>query len=305
MRLFKRKHSDPLQELAEVIGDDAVPAFPASTATILRQLRDLDIGIDQIAQSLQYDPGLVVRVLKTVNSAAFGLSVRIADIGHAVHLMGRSQLESIVLALTVKQVLPEQAVQGFDAPRYWQTAARRAALARTLADQLHPGTQADCFTSGLLQDMAVPVLASKKAEYGEVLCEWHAQSGSDLAQLERSSFGWDHAQLGALMGESWELPAPLIANIRSHHPGGEANETEPAAQLVGLLRERANESDQELLIEAARGFGPRPGLDALRDRPFRRAGARPGQRPLLILGSGESKDRRSGPTAAGRHVNAR
>ena len=258
MKLFKRKHADPLKELAEVVGDDAVPAFPASTTTILRQLRDLDIGVDEIAESLQYDPGLVVRVLKTVNSAAFGLSVRIADIGHAVHLMGRSQLESIVLALTVKQVLPEQAVQGFDAARYWQTAARRAALARTLADQLHPATQADCFTSGLLQDMAVPVLACRKDEYGQLLCEWHAHSGSNLAHLERDSFGWDHGQLGALMGESWALPEPLIATIRAHHPGGSELETEPAVQLVGLLREHADDSDQDLLIEEARNFGLDP-----------------------------------------------
>lgn len=251
MRLFQRKR-DPLKELASVVGDDGVPALPTTTTTILRQLRDPDVDADQIAQSLQFDPGLVVRVLKTVNSAAFGLSVKIADIGHAVNMMGRSQLESIVLALTVRQVLPGEAVAGFVAGRYWRTAARRAALARTLADQLHPSTQADCFTSGLLQDMAVPVLASRRDDYGPVLSEWHARPGSNLAQLERSAFGWDHGALGALMGELWDLPSPLVATIRSHHPTGAGDGVQPALVLVGLLRETGTRADEEALIEEAR-----------------------------------------------------
>jgi len=259
MKLFKRRHADPLQELAEVVGADAVPSFPAATTRILRQLRDLDVGVDRIAESLQYDPGLVVRVLQTVNSAAFGLSVRIADITHAIHMMGRSQLESIVLALAVKQALPAEPATGFDAPRYWRAAARRAALARALADRLHPATQADCFTSGLLQDMAVPVLAAHKQGYGDLLSEWHAQPQTTLAHLECDAFGWDHGQLGALMGESWSLPEPLVRTIRLHHAGPDAEEAEPAVQLVGKLRENpCGGLDEEELIEVARA---RHGLD--------------------------------------------
>jgi len=39
--------------------------------------------------------------------------------------------------------------------------AQRASLARALSIRLHPTTQAESFTAGLLQDMGVLVLASQ------------------------------------------------------------------------------------------------------------------------------------------------
>ena len=59
-----------------------------------------------VAYQLEGDPGLNVKVLKTVNSAAFGLSTRVSNLHHAVTLLGRSRLETIVLPQAVNNILP-------------------------------------------------------------------------------------------------------------------------------------------------------------------------------------------------------
>ncbi|MAG56718.1 MAG: hypothetical protein CMJ83_10545 [Planctomycetes bacterium] len=124
-------------------------------------------------------------------------------------------------------------------------------MARLLASRLHPATEEQSFTSALLQDMAVPVLASVKGEaYGSVLEAWHAQGDAALEHLEHEAFQWDHAEIGSMMATLWELPTPLVGGIGGHHDADE-DDAEPAVQLVGHLREAETEAGLERLASDA------------------------------------------------------
>jgi len=252
MGLLRKKED---KELRAVVRGAETPHFPAVTLRILKELRDPDVCFERVAECLQWDAGLVVRVLRTVNSAAYGVSRRIDDVRHAIGFMGRSQLEQIVLAIAVKDSLPSAPARGFRAERFWRAAAFRAALARAFADELHPARNAEAFTTGLLQDVAVPVLAhARPDDYGDVLEAWHGGEPGGLEELERGTFGWSHDRVGALLGRSWELPEPLVAGIELHHADERTDrEVLPAVRLVARLRETEDEHGLEALIEHARG----------------------------------------------------
>jgi HD-like signal output (HDOD) protein len=242
------------RELKRIVRGCELPRFKQVTLSILERLRDPEIDFAKVAESLQWDPGLVVQLLRTVNSAAYGVSSRIEDVRHAISFMGRSQLEQLVLAIAIKDSLPSAPAPGFEAERFWRAAAFRAALARAFAQKLHPARNAEAFTAGLLQDIAVPVLAHARPEqYGEVLAAWHGGQAGSLAELERETFGWCHAQVGGLLGQAWELPESLIAAIELHHsPGSSDREVLPATRLVAGLRELREGGGCEALIEQAR-----------------------------------------------------
>ena len=129
LRLLKKKQS-PQDALRAIIGDYELPTFPATVMEVLRAIRDPEIELEIVAARVEADPGLVVRVLKTVNSAAFGLAREVDTVGHALAMMGRGRLESLVLGLAVKDALPTPTAIGFERSRFWSTAARRATLAR-------------------------------------------------------------------------------------------------------------------------------------------------------------------------------
>ena len=46
----------------------------------------------EIAERIMTDPGLTVRVLRTANSAAFGLRQQATNLQYAANLLGRSRL---------------------------------------------------------------------------------------------------------------------------------------------------------------------------------------------------------------------
>ncbi len=205
-----------------------------------------------ITELIKVDPGMNVRVLGTVNSAAFGLASKVSNIQHAVTLLGRSRLEAIVLSLAVRDSLPRAKASCFDTAEFWKTSARRASLARLLAHKLHPVTETESFTAGLLQDMAMPVLADiKKEEYCSILREYYESRAICIEELERKAFGFDHQILGGLMAEEWGLPEYLVHSIASHHGGSDEKGVDPAIYLVSLLREHDNPEGNELLLRVA------------------------------------------------------
>lgn len=248
--LFKRKRVDPRDELCAVLGGSELPSFPAVITAALEKVRDVDASVASIADVIVADPGLSVRVLGTVNSAAFALRHQVKSIHHAVSLMGRGQLESLLISMAMREALPREAAPGFQAKRFWTTAARRATTGRALAELIDPASRSESFTACLLQDLAVPILAQRKRpEYGAILEQWHG--GTDcLARLEQDAFGWDHAGIGERLSREWEFPEHLSRAIGTHHDGGDGGgEPLPAARLVANLREVEPEKSVERLID--------------------------------------------------------
>lgn len=240
---LKRMMGDTPTKLADAIGDAPLPTFPKVANQALDKLRDPNASLRAVGALLERDPHMSVSLLKTVNSAAFGLRRPCSTIGHAATLLGRTQLEGLVLAVAVKSTSPDRA-HGVNHSRFWKTATRRAAIARAIAAVVSPRMGSEAFTAGLLQDLAVPLIAQRKKGYNEVLEAWHGGEG-DLDDLERERFGWDHAQVGGLMAEKWTFPKALLNAIRGHH----SPDADAPSGIVGLLHETANDLDK--LIELA------------------------------------------------------
>jgi HD-like signal output (HDOD) protein len=261
MALFKRKANRSQRKLEEILAGAEVPAMSRVVLDILQKLRDPEASMREIAEMIQWDPGLVTRIFRTVNSSAYGISRPIDDVRHAATFLGRTQLEQLVLGLAVRDALPKKTAPGFQVQRYWRTAAFRAALAREIAGKLQPAKQAESFTIGLLQDMALPLLASARPDdYGKVLETWHEDGTRSLTQIEDDALGWNHAQVGELLARKWELPAEMVALIGLHH-SSEATDAQvgPAIRLVALLRETEVEHGIDALVEEAKsGYGLDP-----------------------------------------------
>ncbi len=249
LNFFKRRKKDPKAELEELFKDYELPSFPAAVMNILTALRNPDFSMNKVSKILEGDPGLHVKVLKTVNSAAFGLSKRVSNIHHAVTLLGRSRLETIVLSQAVNKTLPEVNYPFFNMRQFWLTSARRASLARVLANHIHPVSEVEAFTSGLLQDMALPILVTiKTREYEKIMQSWANDKESDLTAIEKEHLGYDHSYVGALIAEKWDLPDYLINAIAGHHNSDEI-QVDPAVELVSHIRGDTVEDMAEKLAD--------------------------------------------------------
>ncbi len=252
MKLFSKKPKNQAASLEELLSEAKVPHFSRAVMQLLRLLRNPESETEEIVQIAQWDPNLVLKMLRTVNSAAYGIRHQITSVPQAVAFLGRGQMESLVLGLAVRNALPEKASPSFDSRRFWETAGWRASLSRLLATRLHPGEADDYFLYGFLQDVSLPILAQAiPDQYDALLGEWLDHDGTSLQELERESFGWDHCEAGARLANHWELPEKLRLAICDHHDHESGAQGRVAVDLVAYLRESDVDTGVELLQKQA------------------------------------------------------
>jgi len=253
---FKRKKADPKKQIVEALGDQELPSFPVTVLQALGLLRDSSASLRDVGSCLSNDPGIGVRILKLTNSPAFGSRHPVRNVEHAVSMLGRVEIESILLSVGVSRAVgPATNKDGFDASGFWQGAARRAAAARALAARLHPASAAESFTAALLQDMAVPLIANAKgSSYGSMIQQANSD-GTHLHALERSEYGWDHGAIGGALCQDWRFPETLSDAIGAHHEGLGESAVPPAIQLVSLLGDREGLGEEALIAKASDVYG--------------------------------------------------
>jgi HD-like signal output (HDOD) protein len=253
---FKRKQKDPKEELKALLGDYALQSFPAAVMNVLSMLRDPHSETKDIADQIQMDPGMNIKILRLINSAAFGLVTKVSNIHHAVTILGRSRLESMLLTYAVSTTIPPE-LNCMEVSRFWLASARRACLSKHVALHLHAATQAESFTAALLQDMAIPLISEGKSElYKDLLKRWHSEREADIDVMERELLGYDHPAIGALVAKEWGLPGYLVHALAGHHDLSEQSSAEPAVRLVSLVRYFDEDDGTERLLKTAeKDFG--------------------------------------------------
>lgn len=199
-------------------GLSEIPPLPQVVIQILRELQNPNSTARSVARIVQSDPALAAAILRTVNSALYGLRRQISSVDEAVAMLGYSTVRSLVIRLKLDESMPTAGGGIYDADDLWIHAMAVAEVADILARRVPGVDRGFVSTFGLLHDIGKMAVNSK---FPETLREaWDQSRGNDLDTFlvrEIKIFGQDHAHLGGMLAEQWNLPEELCEAIRSHH----------------------------------------------------------------------------------------
>jgi HD-like signal output (HDOD) protein len=208
--------STALSNLKRVLQSAQLPALPQSAIRLMELTQDPNKGSADFAVPIEADPGLTMQVLKFVNSSYFGFSREISSVKMAVTLVGIRTIKNFALWSAVFSLMPNPKCGPFDLKCLWQDSLRRALFARAMGRLLGLKEAEEAFAAGLLQDMAVPLLAKEMPKQYAALLQQRADSGRRLSDLEAELFGWNHALAGAEMARHWRMPEEFATLIQRH-----------------------------------------------------------------------------------------
>ncbi|MCR9162722.1 MAG: HDOD domain-containing protein [Nannocystaceae bacterium] len=257
-KLFRKK---PKAQLKSMAGDFKLPAFPKVAMDVRALLRNERSTNQEIGECIKQDPGLTMNLLKSVNSAATSRNRRIADPVQAVGLLGRANLEYMVLAHATRSALPDPKATGYSQEEFWNIAIQRASLAERIARQINPSEAGISYAASLLQDMAIPMLARVMRKQYQPVLESANGDWDTLDEYERDAFGWDHGEFGGWMCEAWSFPDPITSAVIAHHRDVHEDLVVPdAVRAVAFLQApRPSGADVERLIHSLdESFGVSP-----------------------------------------------
>jgi len=201
-----------------VLSCPSLPSLPGVALRVLELTRDPDVRLEALARTIENDPALASRVLRTVNSSYYGLSKPCPTIGRALGFLGLNTVKSLVLGFSlVDSARGLDTGGGFDFTAYWRRAIFSAAGARLFARCSCVCDPDEAFLGALIQDIGMlACCAALREEYAGLVSTAGHDHGA-LPELERTSLGFDHAQVGGELASRWRLPPQFIECIRSHH----------------------------------------------------------------------------------------
>jgi putative nucleotidyltransferase with HDIG domain len=222
--------------------------FPVAARRLEELTRNPKARLEQVVSVLETDPGLSVRLLRLVNSAGYGLKVRVTSVRHAAVLVGTRRLHQVA---TTAAILDLFETSNQTAVALLEHAAVVGSLCRYLA--VHLGLPHDeLFTCGFLHDIGKLMLLDTEGDKYAELVRNYGDAPDQMHIQERRLFGFDHALLGAHVLKAWNIPEPVPKVVLYHHQPARAMQDTLLSSMVYTLRLADNmsyalalESDEE------------------------------------------------------------
>lgn len=204
-----------------------LPTIPDVLVKLQAVIDDPESSADEVAEVIALDPAIATNVLRIVNSAHYGLQVRVSSVNLAVSIMGFSMTKKVALKAAILSAFGEReggVVGRFDPSTFWRHSIFTGVLTRTIGEAspafsgVHPE---DLYICGLLHDIGTIILCDSAPEaVGEIL-ERSASTGEHVAAIEQEVLGYTHAEVGSVLAIKWFLPEDLTIAIRYHETPAE------------------------------------------------------------------------------------
>lgn len=212
-----------------------LPAVSGFALKIIQATRESDTSANAVAECLSHDQALSARVLRLANSAFYGLPRKVGSLNETVVLLGMRAVRDLALVAASYPWL-SRALRGYALGPFelWRHSYAVAVGARQLSDVSGSKAADEALVAGLLQDIGKVALSTwLEGRLGAVI-EYASRENITFDEAERRCIGFDHAEVGAHLARSWNLPEDLCSAIHFHHRPSDCESPTPLLDCVHI-----------------------------------------------------------------------
>lgn len=184
-----------------------LPTLPVIAQKVLMLADGDEASAEKLTSIISSDQSLAVKVLGLANSAYYGHRAKIGTIRHAVIVIGTNMLKQLSLSVLVCGTIGRG---GKDRAEFWKHSFGTATASSMIAQRTGISDGDLSFMAGLIHDI------------GKMIIDTYFPDDQDM----------QHTEVGAWMGERWQLPQHLINAIAYHHSTDSAHLAQPIVACV-------------------------------------------------------------------------
>lgn len=194
--------------------------FPLSRAEVIRSVMSLtaniDAGIGELSDAISTDPALTGKILRLSNSPFYGRIRQVGSLEQAIMILGFQTIRSLVVATsTATMFKSSNDIELQD--ELWRHSLAVAVASRIIAQRHNASLREEAFITGLMHDIAKPVLLQRFPDEYKPVIEAFRDGGRDELEVEREMLGFTHAGLCVHILEHWNFPPELTRAAGRHH----------------------------------------------------------------------------------------
>ncbi len=253
--------------------DIDLPACPQTLVELSMLMADEDVNSQAIATLIERDMALASAVVRTVNSALFGLVRRVESVPEAVRYLGTREVSALTFEIGLRGAFPPSPMLN----ALWERASRRG-LAMGRAARVLDIDPWLAHTAGLFAESGQAALSVHDSAGYPTLVATVPDADAWLA-AEQAEYGVNHAQLGAALCQAWGVAGEVASSVRlrpavlrslaadagAADAGAWSGEAFMVKRLLGLgaaVDAALDGADSSELARGCAALAPPAGLDA-------------------------------------------
>ncbi len=194
-----------------------ISTLPQIAMKIMEIANNPNSSAIDLKEVIESDAALGARILRCVNSSAYGLRDRVTNLQQAISILGLRQIRSLALTASVAEMFAkDEAIYSYRRCDLWSHLVSVGICARLIAMRQRSIDFEDAFAAGLLHDIGI-VLEDQYLHGPFCSVVRSLTPEATLSETERKIIGFDHTRLGTKVAELWRLSDSVKAAIGFHH----------------------------------------------------------------------------------------
>ncbi len=189
--------------------------LPDAVTQIKRLIDDDAATMQDIADIINYDPALMVQILKIANSALYKFPNKIDSISKAIQVIGTNAVYDLVIAFGICRAFEKLNTEVIDLERFWENSVFCALLNKYFAEKFIKKDAERMFVAGLLHNLGELVMVQFNPDIAEK-CSQFNESETPVV-LQKKYFDSTYAELGKTLIQMWGIPDEISRPVSKQH----------------------------------------------------------------------------------------
>ncbi len=209
---------EKMQKIIQQVNESDMASMGNIVSGIFQLLNNPNSTINELKEIIIVDPPLAAKILKLANSAYYGSSVPIDEIDKALIWIGFDAVAELALNQKSLEMSDSQEIIGsYSSGLLWKHNVSVALFVKFLYRREFGERGESAYLAGLLHNIGtIAIDQFSHDEFTQILIESEA-SNRDQNIVEKEILGFDHAELGKAIVESWNLSSEIAQAIGFHH----------------------------------------------------------------------------------------
>nr|WP_321398661.1 HDOD domain-containing protein [uncultured Desulfobacter sp.] len=224
-----------------------IKTLPHVAIRLSKMIADDTSSIDDFEAVIRVDPTLVVRLLRVVNSAYFGLREKVSSISEALVFVGIESLRNMVMVEALKSIFTLNKENLLFSPeKLWLHSATVGLCSQMICERIFGKSGENAFLCGILHDVGIIVEHQVEPDLFKQVCQGLHDEPASVIDHENRIIGTNHSKIGTTLAEEWRTPAEVQKGIFNHHrmladisPAGISGIIQMAEYFAGRLERPA------------------------------------------------------------------
>ncbi|WP_299533856.1 HDOD domain-containing protein [uncultured Herbaspirillum sp.] len=219
----------------------ALPSIPKVVQEVIESFNNDAVSIEEIARKLAADQVLSAKILRLANSSYYHVSRTIGTVDDAVLMLGFMTVRTLVVSTGMAGSFKK--LPGVDLKLFWRYSLDTALVAKWLAKEVKLNSDF-AFTVGLMHAIGQLVMHAAMPEQALQVDKVAGPLDARRLDVERKSFGYDFADVGAELARRWRFPDEFAQVIKAF-PQPLEGQFDAYAAIVHLATWRARAEENK------------------------------------------------------------